>query len=87
MDSANTSLNRWELEATTKPLTSGEGIVGMLALATFGTIFLVIIAGSVYGIVGPKQHGGLEEQYQEKLGGGTAPAAAPAEAAPAEATP
>ncbi|MGB1699660.1 MAG: hypothetical protein ACPHRO_06895 [Nannocystaceae bacterium] len=87
MDSANTSLNKWELEATAKPLTSGEGIVGIAALVTFGAIFLVIIAGSLYGAFGPEQHGGLAEQYQEKLGGGTTPAAAPAEAAPAEAAP
>lgn len=78
MDTANASLNKWELEASQRPLASGEAIVGMIALGAFGILFAAIFAISVYAIVGPKQQGGLADQYQEKLGGGEATPAAPA---------
>ena len=32
MDSTNVSLNKWEIEASERPLTSGESIVGIVAL-------------------------------------------------------
>ena len=81
MDSTNVSLNKWEIEASERPLTSGESIVGIVALVIFGLLAATILVVSLYAIFGPKQQGGLEELYQQKLGSGDgAAAAAPAEA-------
>lgn len=81
MDSTNVSLNKWEIEASERPLTSGESIVGIVALVIFGLLAATILVVSLYAIFGPEQHGGLEELYQQKLGSGDgAAAAAPAEA-------
>ena len=82
MDSTNVSLNKWEIEASERPLTSGESIVGIVALVVFGILSATIVVVSLYAIFGPETHGGLEELYQQKLGPGEGGAAAAPQEAP-----
>ena len=48
MDSTNVSLNKWEIEASERPLTSGESIVGIVALVIFGLLAATILVVSLY---------------------------------------
>ncbi len=71
--------NKWEVEAAKPPIMNFSGIVQILMMVAFSCLFLFILAGSVYGLVSPKQEGGWEDKLKNKPAAAAKakPAAAP----------
>lgn len=65
MSSAEIADNKWELSSTKPPLKSAGGVLQLLLMVGFISLFGWLIGSSVIGIVTEKdEEGGLAGQYK-----------------------